>query len=74
MTVVPAQAAAPFRQIVRPDAFNDMRPSRVLPPLEACLGTRPSHVAKSRPRRKLFIGGAKASMASAVTGPTPGMV
>ena len=39
-----------------------------------CRGTRPSQAEKSRPRRKLSIGGAKACSASAVTGPTPGIV
>jgi len=52
----------------------EMRPSRCRPPVECCLGTSPSQAAKSRPERKLSIDGAKASMASAVTGPIPGMV
>jgi len=52
----------------------EMRPSRSLPPDENCRGTRPSQAAKSRPHRKFPIGGAKASTASAVNGPTPGMV
>ena len=36
-----------------------------------CRGTRPSQAEKSRPRRKLSIGGAKACSAIAVTGPIP---
>jgi hypothetical protein len=49
-------------------------PSLCLPPLECCRGTNPSQAAKSRPRRNWSIGGAKVSTASAVIGPTPGMV
>ena len=49
-------------------------PSLCLPPVECCLGTRPSQAAKSRPRRNCSIGGAKVSTASAVIGPTPGIV
>jgi len=41
-------------------------PNRSLPPLEFCLGTRPSHAAKSRPRLNCSMGGAKLSMAMAV--------
>ena len=52
----------------------DIRPSRSLPPDECCRGTRPSHAAKSRPRLNVPIGGAKASIASAMSGPTPGIV
>ena len=52
----------------------ETRPSRIFPPDECCRGTRPSQAAKSRPHLKLPIGGAKASIASAVTGPTPGIV
>ena len=37
-------------------------------------GTRPSQAEKSRPRRKLSIGGAKAWSAIALIGPIPGMV
>jgi hypothetical protein len=37
-------------------------------------GARPSQAAKSRPRRNCSISGAKASTASAVIGPTPGIV
>ena len=50
------------------------RPSRSLPPVECCRGTRPSYAAKSRPLRKFFTGGQKASTAIADIGPTPGMV
>ncbi len=52
----------------------DILPSRVLPPVEFCRGTRPSQVEKSRPLRKLAIGGAKASIADAQIGPIPGML
>lgn len=52
----------------------EIRPSRSLPPDENWRGTRPSHAEKSRPHRKFCIGGANASTASAVNGPTPGMV
>ena len=38
----------------------DILPSRGLPPVVCCRGTRPSQAEKSRPRRKLSIGGAKA--------------
>jgi len=51
-----------------------VRPNRSLPPLECCLGTRPSQAAKSRPRRKVTAAGAKGTSAVAMTGPTPGMV
>ena len=33
----------------------DVRPSRCLPPVECCVGTRPSHAAKSRPLRDAEI-------------------
>ena len=52
----------------------DVFPSLCFPPEECCRGTNPSHAAKSRPRRNCSIGGAKVSIASAVIGPTPGMV
>ena len=44
-----------------------------LPPVEHWRGTRPSQAEKSRPRRKPSIGGAKAWIAMAQTGPIPGM-
>ena len=46
----------------------------VVPGIVCCRGTRPSQAEKSRPRRKLSIGGAKAWMAGAVIGPIPGIV
>lgn len=49
------------------------RPRRCFPPVELCQRTKPSPAAKSRPQRKLSIAGAKASMAGAVIGPTPGI-
>ena len=52
----------------------DILPSRGLPPVECCRGTSPSQAEKSRPRRKLSIGGAKAWIAVALIGPIPGMV
>lgn len=42
----------------------DTRPSRSLPPEAYWRGTRPSQAAKSRPRLKLSIGGAKPLMAT----------
>lgn len=51
-----------------------MPPSRVLPPDENCLGTRPSQAAKFLPSAKVRRSGAKAATAPAVTGPMPGMV
>ena len=52
------------------DAF----PRICLPPVGCWRGTSPSHAAKSRPRLKTSIGGAKVSIAMAVIGPTPGIV
>ena len=49
-------------------------PSRSRPPVECCLGVSPAQAAKSLPRLKLSIGGAKAWTAIAQTGPTPGIV
>ena len=43
-----------------------------LAPVVCCRGTRPSQADNSHLRPKLSIGGAKASMAWAVIGPTPG--
>ena len=50
-----------------------VRPSLGLPPLECCRGTRPSQAEKSRARRKVSIGGAKAARAIEVMGPIPGI-
>ena len=52
----------------------ETRPSRCFPPEECCLGTSPSQAAKSLPQEKLSMAGAKASIARAVSGPTPGIV
>ena len=52
----------------------DVRPSLCFPPVVCCDGTSPSQAAKSRPRLKVAIGGAKASIAIAVIGPMPGIV
>ena len=49
----------------------ETRPRRSLPPEGYCCGTRPNQAAKSRPHRKLSIGGAKASMAKALISPMP---
>src|SRR3546814_3853711 len=51
-----------------------MRPRRLLQPEEKYRGTRPRQGEQSRPHLKRSIGGAKASTARAVNGPTPGMV
>jgi transposase len=48
----------------------DVRPSLGLPAVECCRGTRPSQAAKSRPRLKVAIGGAKASIAEAASRPS----
>lgn len=61
------------RRISACPAF-DIRPSRSFPPDECCRGTRPNQAAKSRPRRKLSMGGANASTANALIGPMPGIV
>ena len=52
----------------------DILPSLGLPPVVCCRGTRPSQAEKSRPRRKLSIGGAKVWSAIAPIGSIPGMV
>ena len=49
-------------------------PSRSLPPVDCCIGTRPSQAPKSRPRSKQLVSGAKASIAKAVCSPAPGIV
>ena len=46
-------------------------PSRGLPAVVCWRGTRPSQAEKSRPRRKLASGGARAWIARAEIGPTP---
>ena len=52
----------------------DILPSLGWPPVVCCHGTRPSRAKKSRPRRKLSIGGPKAWSAIAPIGPIPGIV
>ena len=52
----------------------DILPSRAFPPVEFCRGTSPSQAEKSRPRRKPSMGGAKACIAEAQIGPTPGIL
>src|ERR1700687_6103617 len=51
-----------------------MRPSRVLPPVEFGRGVRPRKAANSRPLAKAPASWTVATIADAVTGPTPGMV
>jgi len=58
-----------------PDLFDHFAHSgRGLLTEENWRGTRPSQAAKSRPRQKFSISGAKASTAREVNGPTPGIV
>ena len=45
---------------------------RSLPPLERCRGTSPIHAARCRPELKFFALPTAATMAVAITGPTPG--
>ena len=52
--------------------IREVRPRRSLPPVERCTGVSPTQAAKSRPERKVSVGGAKASMAVAISGPMPG--
>ena len=52
----------------------DILPSFGFPPGVCCRSTRPSQAEDSRPRRKLSIGRANTSSASAVMGPIPGIV
>jgi hypothetical protein len=52
----------------------DVAPSFCLPPVDRCTGVKPSQAAKSRPLRNVSTGGARAAMAVAVIGPTPGIV
>jgi hypothetical protein len=61
------------RRIVRSPIF-EMVPSRCLPPDDFCNGVRPSQAAKSRPIANVSIGGASATIAVAVMGPTPEIV
>src|ERR1700729_2227407 len=48
-------------------------PSRSLPPLELCLGTRPIQAEKSLPDRNIFGSATLATRAVANAGPTPGI-
>ena len=52
----------------------EIRPSRALPPVECWRGTSPSQAAKARPDLNCAMSEANASIASAVRGPTPGIV
>ena len=49
-------------------------PSRCLPPVECCRGTRPNHAAKSRPFWKVSATGYSVAKAVAISGPMPGIV
>ena len=51
-----------------------MRPRMVRSPVDICLGTRPSHAAKSRPFAKAVPLPIAATIALAMIGPTPGTV
>src|SRR5262249_23559906 len=52
----------------------EILPRRVLPPVEFCRGTRPSHAANSRPLRNAVGSTTVAAIAVAMIGPMPGMV
>src|SRR5438477_4550595 len=52
----------------------DIPPRRVLPPVEFCRGTRPSHAANSRPLRNAIGSTTVAAIAVAMIGPMPGIV
>src|SRR5271157_2950630 len=52
----------------------EVRPNLCLPPLECWRGTSPSQAAKSRPRRKFAMAGAKVSIAMGVTGHGDGIL
>ena len=60
------------RRRVRSPIF-EVAPSFCLPPVECWSGVSPTQAAKSRPRRKVCAGGARAVRATAVTGPIPGL-
>lgn len=49
-------------------------PSLVLPPVDLCRGTMPTHAAKLGPLSNVSRSGANAATAPAVTGPIPGRV
>jgi hypothetical protein len=49
----------------------EVRPSLTFPPLECWRGVSPIQAAKSRPRLKVFAGGAIVSTAVAMIGPKP---
>src|SRR5271170_644751 len=61
----------------RPRRYRSPRllilPSRSLPPLEFCLGTRPIQAEKSLPDRNIFGSATLATRAVANVGPTPGI-
>src|SRR5262249_37948998 len=52
----------------------EILPRRVLPPVEFCRGTRPSHAANSRPLRNAVGSPTVAAMAVAMIGPIPGII
>jgi len=51
----------------------EIAPSRSLPPVECCLGTRPIQAARLRPDENAFQSPTSATMAVATIGPTPGI-
>ena len=69
----PEQAMISKRLRVR-SPIRDVRPIRCFPPVDFCRGVRPIQAAKSRPELNVSAGGASASKAVAIRGPTPGIV
>src|SRR6266511_2173037 len=51
----------------------EIPPSRSLPPVECCLGTKPIHAARLRPDENVFQSPTSATNAVATIGPTPGI-
>src|SRR5262249_24674055 len=51
----------------------EILPSRSLPPVECCLGTKPIHAARLRPDENVFQSPTSATSAVATIGPTPGI-
>ena len=69
----PLAAMISKRRSVR-SPIREVRPRRSFPPVDRCTGVRPIQAAKSRPERKVSVGGASASIAVAIKGPIPGTV
>src|SRR3989454_8771512 len=51
----------------------EILPTRSLPPVECCLGTKPIHAARLRPDVNSFQSPTSATSAVATIGPTPGI-